>query len=149
MTSSKRVNIVSISMNKHSSFLFKKRSVTSPVDAANLFRYYMGTPDRENFVVLCLNTKNEPTNIHTAHIGSINSSVAHPREILKTAILSNSSSIIVCHNHPSGTLTPSEEDIDFTNRLNDACEIMGINLTDHIILGHNKDFLSLKEKGVF
>lgn len=149
MASSKRVNIVSINMVKHSSFLYEKRSVTSPNDAAGLFQYYMGTPDRENFVVLCLNTKNEPTNIHTAHIGSINASFAHPREILKTAILSNSSSIIVCHNHPSGTLTPSDEDIDFTHNLRDACDIMGINLTDHIILGHNGDFLSFKEERIF
>ena len=73
--------------------------------------------DREHFVVLCLNVKNQPTHINIAHIGSLNASVVHPREVFKPAILANAASIMVFHNHPSGNPEPSPEDIEVTHRL--------------------------------
>lgn len=102
MNSAKRVNIVSVKLVKESSVLYKRRRVRSPQDSYELFQDYLGEVDREHFVVMCLDTKNQPTNICTVHIGSINASIVHPREIMKTAILSNSASIICCHPHPSG-----------------------------------------------
>lgn len=148
MQPAKRVNIVSIKLVKESSMLYKQRRVRSPQDSYELFRDYLGEVDREHFVVACLDTKNQPTNISTAHIGSLNASIVHPREVLKTAILSNAASIICCHPHPSGDPTPSPEDIEITERLAAACKILSIELLDHIIIGDDK-FISLKEKGYF
>lgn len=148
MLSAKRVNIVSVKLVKESSMLYKQRRVRSPQDSYELFRDYLGEVDREHFVVMCLDTKNQPTNISTVHIGSLNASIVHPREVMKTAILSNAASIICCHPHPSGDPTPSPEDIDVTERLAEVGKIVGIELLDHIIIGDGK-FISLKEKGYF
>ncbi|TSI11087.1 RadC family protein [Lysinibacillus sp. BW-2-10] len=148
MTSSKRINIVSVKLVKESSMLYKQRRVRSPQDSYELFHEYLGEVDREHFVVACLDTKNQPTNISTVHIGSLNASIVHPREVMKTAILSNAASIICCHPHPSGDPTPSSEDIDVTERLAEVGKIVGIELLDHIIIGDGK-FISLKEKGYF
>lgn len=97
-------------------------------------------------IVCCLNTKNEPTSISTVSVGSLNSSIVHPREVFKTAVMSNAASIIIAHNHPSGDITPSKEDKDITLRLKEAGDIIGIKLLDHIIIG-DRNYLSLKEKG--
>lgn len=142
----KRVDIVSVQLVKEKSLLYSNRKVRSPQDGAELFQEFLGEVDREHFLVMCLNTKNEPTHLNVCHIGSLNASIVHPREVLKPAILSNAASIMVCHNHPSGECTPSPEDIEVTERLKEAGEIIGIQLLDHIILGDDC-FLSLKEKG--
>lgn len=94
MISAKRVNIVSVKLVKESSMHYKQRRVRSPQDSYELFRDYLGEVDREHFVVMCLDTKNQPTNIPAVHVGSLNASLVHPREVMKTAILSNSASII-------------------------------------------------------
>lgn len=80
------------------------------------------------------------------HIGSLNSSIVHPREVLKSALLSNSASIIVAHNHPSDVTDPSPEDIEVTKRLIDAGKIVGVDLLDHLIICTDS-FKSLKESG--
>lgn len=143
----KRVNIVSIKMIKESSILYKNRQINSPTDAIDLLQEFMGESDREKFVVLCLDTKNQPTTISVVSVGSLNSSLVHPREVFKLAILSNSNAVILCHNHPSGICTPSQEDIEVTKRLVKAGEILGIEILDHVILGDNQ-YASLKERGV-
>lgn len=98
----KRVNIVSVRMVKECSLLYKDRVVRSPEDGYNLLKQFLGNVDREYFVVVCLDTKNQPTAINVCHIGSLNASLVHPREVMKPAILSNAASIMVGHNHPSG-----------------------------------------------
>lgn len=145
---SKRVNIVSIKMVKEGSILYSKRRIYSSSDAANIAREFLETCDREQLIVICLNTKNEPTAIHTVSIGSLNSSIVHPREVFKPAILSNSAAIIISHNHPSGCPDPSLEDINITKRIKEAGEILGIKLLDHIIIGDNNNYISIKEKGL-
>lgn len=142
----KRVDIVSVQLVKESSIHYAKRVIRSPKDAAQLFRDFLGPLDREYFVVLCLNVKNEPTHLNIAHMGSLNSSIVHPREVFKPAILSNAGSVMVCHNHPSGHATPSPEDLQVTKRLKQVGEYLGIELLDHIILG-DTDYVSLREKG--
>ena len=87
-------------------------------------RKFLGEVDREYLIVLCLNTKNEPTNINCCHIGSINSSIAHQREIFTTSILSNSGRIMVGHTHPSGNPEPSESDLVMTAILTEAGELL-------------------------
>lgn len=99
----KRVNIVSVRMVKECSMLYKNRVVRSPEDGYRLLQQFLGEVDREHFIVVCLDTKNQPTAINVCHIGSLNASLVHPREVMKPAILSNAASIIVGHNHPSGS----------------------------------------------
>jgi DNA repair protein RadC len=142
----KRVDIVSLRMVKEKSILYKERSVRSPEDGYRLLRQFIGDMDREVLMLVCLDTKNQPTAINICHIGSLNSSIVHPREIMKTAILSNAASIIIAHNHPSGNAAPSNEDIEVTKRMKEAGKIIGIDLLDHIIVGDDT-FVSLKEKG--
>src|SRR5699024_7788628 len=140
----KRVNVISLKMIQESSMLYKYRVIRSPDDSYELLRDFLGEVDREHFIVICLDTKNQPTTINTCHVGSLNASIVHPREVMKAAILSNSASIIVGHNHPSGVPEPSQEDIHITRRLTEAGKIMGIELLDHIILGDGS-YVSLKE----
>ncbi|WP_195513945.1 JAB domain-containing protein [Turicibacter sanguinis] len=102
--------------------------------------------DREQFIIACLNTKNEPTNITVVSVGSLNRAIVHPREVFKTAILSNAASAMVFHNHPSGESIPFDQDIQLTHRLVEAGELLGIKLLDHLIIGDGC-FISLKEKG--
>ena len=102
--------------------------------------------DREQFIIACLNTKNEPINITVVSVGSLNKAIVHPREVFKTAILSNAASVMAFHNHPSGDTTPSDQDIQLTHRLVEAGELLGIKLLDHLIIGGGS-FTSLKEKG--
>jgi len=144
--SAKRVNIVSLKLVKESSILYQRRSVCSPQDGYELLKQFLGDKDREHFIVVSLDTKNQPVSINVCHIGSLNASIVHPREVMKSAILSNAASIIVGHNHPSGKAEPSQEDIEVTKRLVEAGKIIGIEVLDHIIVGDGM-FTSLKEKG--
>ena len=142
----KRINIVSVKMVKESSFLYQTRTISSPKDAYEMIKEQLEGLDREQFIIACLNTKNEPTNISVISVGTLNKAIVHPREVFKTAILSNAASIMAFHNHPSGEITPSQQDIQLTNRLYEAGELLGIKLLDHLIIGDGT-FTSLKEKG--
>ena len=142
----KRINIVSIKMVKESSFLYQTRTISSPKDAYEMIKDQLQDLDREQFIIACLNTKNEPTNISVVAVGTINKAIVHPREVFKTAILSNAANVIAFHNHPSGDTEPSQQDIQLTNRLYEAGELLGIKLLDHLIIGDGT-FTSLKEKG--
>ena len=142
----KRINIVSIKMVKESSFLYQTRQILSPNDAYEMIKEQLEGLDREQFIIACLNTKNEPTNITVVSVGTLNKAIVHPREVFKTAILSNAASIVAFHNPPSGETTPSQQDIQLTKRLYEAGELLGIKLLDHLIIGDGS-FTSLKEKG--
>ena len=142
----KRINIVSIKMVKESSFLYQTRTISSPKDAYEMIKEQLEGLDREQFIIACLNTKNEPTNISVVSVGTLNKAIVHPREVFKTAILSNAAGIMAFHNHPSGGTTPSQQDIQLTHRLVEAGELLGIKLLDHLIIGDGT-FTSLKEKG--
>ncbi|MFD1031853.1 JAB domain-containing protein [Metaplanococcus flavidus] len=142
----KRINIVSLKLVKESSLLYKERNIRSPKDAYKLMKHFLGELDREMLIVINLDIKNAPLSINICHIGSLNASIVHPREVMKSAILSNAASIMVGHNHPSGNSTPSTEDIAVTKRLAEAGRIVGIELLDHIIVCDD-EFLSFQEKG--
>ncbi|MET3195261.1 DNA repair protein RadC [Bacillus sp. OAE603] len=119
--------------------------IKSPDDAYEALKP-LSLEEQEHFVCLYLNTKNEILSRKTIFIGSLNASIVHPREVMKEGLRVSAASIILSHNHPSGDPTPSKEDIEVTKRLNECGKIMGIEILDHIILGHNR-YLSLKEKG--
>lgn len=144
----KRVDIVKIKMVKESSILYAKRRINSPSDGVDIVKEFLQGEDREHFVAVYLNTKNEPTALHTVSVGTINASLIHPRELFKVAINANSAGILLFHNHPSGDPRPSQEDIRITRRLVEAGNIMGINVLDHCIIGDNGEFYSFKENGL-
>ena len=129
----KRVDIVSIKMIKESSVLYANRRIMEPKDCLEIVKHLLEDCDRERLVVCCLNTKNEPTNISIVSVGSLSTSIVHPREVFKTAVISNSASIIIAHNHPSGDPIPSKEDISITERLKESGKIIGINLIFHFL----------------
>ncbi len=143
----KRITLVDVVLERKGSMLFEGRRVKVPNDAANIIRDFIGDSDREKFVVLCLNVKNEPTAMQVVHTGSLNASIVHPRDVFKVAVLSNSASVVVAHNHPSGNPTASVEDIQVTKRLVEAGEILGIEVLDHIIITHEQ-CKSLKKEGL-
>jgi len=88
-------------MVKECSLMYKDRVVGSPRDGFNLIKQFLEDVDREHFVVVCLDTKNQPTVINLCHMGHLSASIVHPKEVMKVSILSNAASILVGHNHPS------------------------------------------------
>lgn len=126
--------------------LFSEEPMNGPAAAvkvmADTFRDY----DREVVAVVNLRADMRPININIASIGALDQSIAHPREILKSTILSNAAAIILVHNHPSGRLAPSVEDIGLTDRMNKICDLIGVKLVDHIIVGPGNEFYSFQEK---
>lgn len=125
----------------------ERNKISSPNDIARILMKDMIFLKQEVLKLVMLDTKNNIIGIKDIFIGSVNSSIVHPREIFKEAIKRSSTSIIVCHNHPSGDPTPSKEDINITIRLKECSKIIGIDLLDHLIVGKDK-YVSLKEKGI-
>lgn len=144
-----RINIYSVELVRESAKVYDlDKVINSPERAYDVIEEVLklSSKTKEHLVMMSLNTKNEVVGLHTIHIGSVNASIVHPREILQQAILNNATSFMIFHNHPSGDPSPSREDIDVTKRLAEAGTIIGIQLLDHIIIGTNR-FVSLKEKG--
>lgn len=143
----KRVDIVRCKLVKEcSSIKYAQRQISHPEDAVILIQEFLEDADREMMILICLNRKGEPTTLQTISIGTLSSSLVHPREVYKTAILSNAASIIIAHNHPSGSPIPSQEDIEITKRIRQAGELLGIELIDHIIIASNGHY-SMKGRG--
>lgn len=117
--------------------------ISSPADVEGLLRGRIANLDRENFVAVLLNTKNEVLEVPTVSVGTLSASLVHPREVFKPAIRASAAGVILAHNHPSGKVQPSREDKEVTRRLCDASEIIGIEVLDHVILGDG--FFSMKE----
>ncbi|MEK7315640.1 MAG: DNA repair protein RadC [Candidatus Eisenbacteria bacterium] len=119
--------------------------IRGPEDLYKLLRPRIGREDREHFVAVLLSSRSTVIGIETISIGSLNASIVHPREVFKPAIVHSASAIALAHNHPSGDVTPSEEDLAITRRLKEAGRLLGIELVDHIIVGRNA-FTSFKER---
>lgn len=145
----KRINVVQCQMVKERNLMYDFKTIRTPEDAACIIKDFIGASDRECFVLLCLDTKNNVNAIHTVSIGSLNTSIVHPREVFKIAILANAAGIIVGHNHPSGNTTPSSEDTEVTKGLVKAGTILNIPLLDHVIVNSdNRSYVSYKERGI-
>jgi DNA repair protein RadC len=125
------------------------KAIRSPEDAYKAITTLTNVQEeaQEVFGVLVLNTKNKVVAVHEVSRGTLNSSMVHPREIFKPAVLHNAAGIICFHNHPSGDTVPSKEDIEATERLIAAGEIIGIIVMDHIIVGDD-EYTSLRDIGV-
>ncbi|MFC2007138.1 DNA repair protein RadC [Chloroflexota bacterium] len=125
-----------------------KLVVKTPDDVVNLIRGRLKGKKKEYFLALLLDTRGQLIKVAEISIGSLDSSIVHPREVFKEAISASAASIIFVHNHPSGDTEASEDDIKLTQRLVEAGEIMGIDVLDHIIVTDDK-YLSLKREGLF
>ena len=125
--------------------------INSPEKASAYFHSVMDEIyDKEAFVVAFLNTKNRIIDHEVVSIGTINSSIVHPREVFRNAIINKANSVILCHNHPSGDLTPSTEDINITRRLKETGNLLGIKVLDHLIVNgiNQNEVYSFQAKGV-
>ncbi len=120
--------------------------VSSPADVDRLLRGRIANLDRENFVIVLLNTKNEVIGAPLVSVGTLSASLVHPREVFKPAIRASAASVVLAHNHPSGKVEPSREDREVTGRLVEAAEILGIEVLDHVIVG--EEYFSMKENGM-
>jgi DNA repair protein RadC len=119
-----------------------------PAEAAAMLAQYIGEIDREVFVIAMLTVRHRVIGLHTVSVGCLTSSLVHPREVFKPAILAGSAAILAAHSHPSGDPEASAEDIALTRRLAAAGQLLGIELLDHVILGEAGRFVSLRERGV-
>ena len=130
------------SLNKNKSVIIK-----SPKDIYPLLKKKIINFHKEYFIVASLDNRNKVINIDTVSIGTLNSSLIHPRETFETAIKNHAAAIIICHNHPSGELKPSEDDLVVTDNLIKAGKLLGIEVADHLII--SKDgYYSFKEKKI-
>ena len=144
-----KINLVSLRMVRESIVEYKslamKEGIGESKHAAPIFREFCEGYDVETFWALYLDAKNPPTALHMISKGGLTSTNAHPRDVLKGAVLSNACSIIVAHNHPSGDPDPSPDDRQLTDRLREAAEILGIKLLDHIIIGAGGRYYSFTD----
>jgi len=114
-----------------------EKKVTSPQDVADIFIPLLRDEIKEKFLLVCLNSANKIITYEVVSVGSLNSSVVHPREVFKAALDHNSGSIILLHNHPSGNPEPSNEDIAITKKIVESGKILDIPVFDHIIIAGN------------
>jgi len=122
-------------------------AIITPDDVYNLIKRY-GKAPKEQFLVITLNGAHEPISVYIATIGLATRTIIHPREVFIRAIQDMASSVVICHNHPSGSLYPSSEDGEVTIRMREAGELIGIQVIDHIIFSKN-GFISLRKEGYF
>ncbi|MDC4242860.1 DNA repair protein RadC (plasmid) [Clostridium tertium] len=143
----KKIDVVKVYVKKEQSLQIEKDIIKKPEQVFEVVKNFLGEVDREHLIVIVLDVKNKINSISVASVGTLNSSIVHPREVFKTAILANGASIILAHNHPSGDTSPSKDDINITTRIKECGVLMGIELLDHVILGDEK-FISLKNEGI-
>ncbi len=125
----------------------KSKTINSGKDIAKLLMPELSNLKKEHFIGIFLNSRKKILKKETIFIGSLDSSIIHPREIFKIALVESAAAVVLVHNHPSGDPTPSEEDIEITNQIVKAGEVLGITVLDHIIIADNK-YLSLSEQGL-
>jgi len=126
----------------------EKPLVKTPEDVTRLVQSRLKGKKKEYFLALLLDTRNQLIRVAEISVGSLDSSIVHPREVFKEAVSASAAAVIFAHNHPSGEPEASEDDVKLTKRLTEAGEIMGVDVLDHIIIG-GKKYLSLKREGLF
>ena len=128
----------------------EKRPVNNPQDVFDLLGDEMSLLTQEHLKVILLDTKNRVMEVHEVYRGNVNSSMIRASEVFRAAVKANAAAILLAHNHPSGNPTPSAQDAHVTADLVKAGSLLGIDVLDHIIIGHpsEKAFVSLKEQGI-
>lgn len=125
----------------------QRPAIRSPSDVGRLLGERLRHLDREHFMTILLDTKNQLLATELVSVGSLDTSLVHPREVFKGAVRRSASSVILAHNHPSGDPTPSSADISCTRRLAEAGQVLGIAVLDHVVIGHG-GYVSFRERGI-
>ncbi|MCA1787179.1 MAG: JAB domain-containing protein [Desulfobacteraceae bacterium] len=148
----KFISVFRVSLVRDENVHFDQTPVCSAPEAQRIIQKListLGQPDREQFCVILLNTKNKIIGLNIVSVGDLRHAVVHPREVLKCAILANASSMILCHNHPSEDLIPSVSDKKITEKIIKAADIMSITVHEHLIISmENDDYYSFAEHGL-
>lgn len=147
MQTFKTVQSVRIRQVRDGGIRFAVDRISGPADVYAAVREVYFEADREMLSVLCLDARHAPVCFHVASVGGPNTTRTRAAEILKPAILSNASALILVHNHPSGDLEPSPDDVAFTRNLQRACHLLGLTLHDHLVVG-DYGFVSLRQRGL-
>jgi DNA repair protein RadC len=136
----------------HSVTFGENCTITNPSQAQAILKDLIltrGQPDREQFIVAMLNSKNDLIGFNIVSVGSLSATTVHPREVLKPAVIASSAAIILCHNHPSGDPLPSEEDRLITRTIIQAADVVGIRVLEHLIITMENDhFYSFADEGI-
>ena len=140
------VSLVKVSMVKEKELPYTVNELDRPEKVAAFMQEFLAGADREHLLVLSVDNAGRPAAMEVVSIGTINETLAEPREIFKHAILANAAGIVIAHNHTSGRCKPSKNDINTTERIRKAGEILGIPLQDHVIVGDR--YFSFKEEGL-
>ena len=126
----------------------QKPVIKTPENVVELVKSGLRGHKKEHFLVIMLDTRSRLIKVSEVSVGSLDSSIVHPREVFREAISASAASVIFAHNHPSGDTTPSDDDIKLTKRLEQAGELMGIDVLDHIIIGGDS-YQSMKRQGIY
>lgn len=127
--------------------LGERQRIGAPRQVAGLLRPILESEPVEVFGVLCLTTKHRPLAWHELSRGTLDATLVHAREVFKVAFLANAAAIVIAHNHPSGDSEPSGDDVSITRRLSEAGKLLGVELLDHLIIGHDGRYYSFSEAG--
>jgi DNA repair protein RadC len=148
----KSISVYRVCLVKDATVSFGQSFVSNSHQAHSLIQNLIltrGQPDREQFVVAMLNTKNKIIGLNIVSVGILSSTLVSPREVLKPAILANSSAMILCHNHPSNDLSPSVDDLEITRKIIKAADIVGIQVHEHLIINMENDrYYSFADQGI-
>src|SRR5215467_3935545 len=142
-----RIPIYRVTLVREGKMPTYESRIRSSASAYSVLQEYLADTDREHFVILMLDQKNQVIGINTVSVGSLTASIVHPREVYKPLILSNAAGVILGHNHPSGDPFPSKEDRAITQRLKEAGTLLGINLLDHLVIGADGRYFSFADEG--
>jgi DNA repair protein RadC len=148
-----RIKVSTLTICRESTIPFGDRTtINDPAAAAALVREFLavsgGDDDRERFVMASLDAQNRVLSMHLVSVGTQSASLVSTAQLLRVALLSGASAIIVGHNHPSGDPSPSREDLALTRKIKDACALLDIRLHDHLIVGDGTTaFVSLAQRG--
>lgn len=146
-TSVKNLTVIKLQIVKEEVEYYGKVKICNPSDVYQVVNKFIGSADREIFLAVHLSTKNKVNSIHVVSVGALDSSLVHPRECFKAALLSNAKSIVLAHNHPSGSVEPSIHDKQITQRLRQCGELLGIDVLDHLIIS-DEGYFSFQEKAL-
>ena len=142
------LKVVNVRLVKEPS-LYSPKPVATPREVIDLIADELSQYDREVFAVLNLSTSGRIINLNICSVGCLDAALVSPREVFKSSILSNAASFIAFHNHPSGNVTPSREDMEITKRLRECGDLLGIRMLDHIIVAADTgEIFSFLESGL-
>ena len=128
--------------------LFSEVPINSPQAAVKMMADTLKDYDREVFAIINFRPDLKPINVNFVSMGALDQSLVHPREAIKSMVLSNAASVMMVHNHTTGAVFPSKDDVAVTDRMAQLCSMLGIKLLDHVIVGPGNDYYSFQEKGI-